>query len=303
VQGTPGTDAWVIRAVLLAEVDALLLVRTARRELPAHREPAAPREPGSRHRDGRLPLVGEREELTRRLVELTPQLRVDAVAADDEEPEVAARLVDRLGDGAHLGVSACAAKRGDVDEGHVHAATVPLERGRSAVLVAKLGSDPGVDSFEDVTELLDYPMVVVTTASNGRSAGCLAGFATQISIDPPRYLVGLSDKNHTHRVALDAERLVVHLLDNASMDVAHLFGEQTGDDVDKFAACEWHAGPDGVPVLVDAPAWFSGTVHDRRPAGDHTAFVLDVDAAEVRRRPGRLLRLSDVADFEPGHDA
>jgi len=160
-----------------------------------------------------------------------------------------------------------------------------------------------VDSFDDVTEVLDYPMFVVTTASNGRFAGCLAGFATQISIDPARFLVGLSEKNHTHRVALDASRLVVHLLDAASMDLARLFGERTGDEVDKFASCTWQPGPDGVPVLADAPAWFSGPVHDHRPAGDHTAFVLDVDTAEVRRRSTRLLRLSDVADFDPGHDA
>ena len=47
----------------------------------------------------------------------------------------------------------------------------------------------------------------------------------------------------------------------------------------------------------------SGRVHDRSPAGDHTAFLIDVDTAEVRRRPPRLLQLSDVADFDPGHEA
>ena len=116
-----------------------------------------------------------------------------------------------------------------------------------------------MDSFEDVAELLDYPMFVVTTASNGRRAGCLVGFATQISIDPARFLVGLSVNNHTHQVAADASRLVVHLLDADSMDVARLFGEKTGDEVDKFAQCAWSPGPDGVPVLDEPPAWFSGT--------------------------------------------
>jgi flavin reductase (DIM6/NTAB) family NADH-FMN oxidoreductase RutF len=160
-----------------------------------------------------------------------------------------------------------------------------------------------VNNFHDVTEVLDYPMFVVTTASDEHSAGCLAGFATQISIDPPRFLVGLSVNNHTHRVALEASRLVVHLLDADSMALARLFGETTGDDVDKFACCSWQPGPGGVPVLDDAPAWFSGTLHDRREAGDHTAFVIDVDAAEVRRQPTRLLRFSDVADLDPGHEA
>lgn len=157
--------------------------------------------------------------------------------------------------------------------------------------------------FDAVSDVLDYPMFVVTTAHDGRAAGCLVGFATQVSIDPPRFVVGLSNKNHTHRVALDATRLVVHLLDAESTGVARLFGESTGDEVDKFAKCSWQPGQDDVPILDDAPAWFGGSVHERVPAGDHTMFFLDVDAAELRRRPDRLLRLSDVDDFDPGHDA
>jgi flavin reductase (DIM6/NTAB) family NADH-FMN oxidoreductase RutF len=160
-----------------------------------------------------------------------------------------------------------------------------------------------VSAFDDVTGLLDYPMYVVTTAHDGQAAGCLVGFATQASIDPPRYLVGLSNKNHTHRVALKAQRLVVHLLDAGSAELARLFGEQTGDDVDKFARCESRPGPDDVPVLDAAPAWFTGQVLDRFGMGDHTGFLIDVDDGEVRRKPPRLVSLSDVDDLDPGHDA
>jgi flavin reductase (DIM6/NTAB) family NADH-FMN oxidoreductase RutF len=165
------------------------------------------------------------------------------------------------------------------------------------------GKDDVVSGFQDVTEVLDYPMFVATTAHEGTAAGCLVGFATQTSIDPPRFLVGLSNKNHTHRVAQHASRLVVHLLDSESKDLARLFGETTGDDLDKFTKCSWRSGADDVPVLDDAPAWFTGRVRERIGAGDHTGFLIDIDGAEVRRRPDRLLRLSDVADFDPGHEA
>ena len=159
------------------------------------------------------------------------------------------------------------------------------------------------EGFDDVTDVLDYPMFVVTTAHGERRAGCLVGFATQVSIDPPRFLVGLSERNQTYRVAMDASRLVVHLLGADSLELARLFGESTGDDTDKFARCSWRPGPDGVPVLDDAPAWFSGPIRDRVRLGDHTGFLIDVDAAKVRRQPDRLLRLSDAAAFDPGHPA
>ena len=157
--------------------------------------------------------------------------------------------------------------------------------------------------MDDVTDLLDYPMFVVTTAAGGVRAGCLVGFATQVSIDPARFLIGLSKNNHTYRVATDAQRLVVHLLDRERSDLAELFGSTTGDEVDKFASCTWQPGPDDVPVLDDAVAWFSGPVLSQHPTGDHVGFLLEVDEAEVRRQPERLLTLSDVKDLDPGHDA
>jgi len=79
---------------------------------------------------------------------------------------------------------------------------------------------------------LDCPLAVVTTASRDECSGCLVGFLTQCSIDPPRLIVFLSDKNHTYTTALDAEALAVHLIDRDRTDLAELFGGTTGDDLD-----------------------------------------------------------------------
>jgi flavin reductase (DIM6/NTAB) family NADH-FMN oxidoreductase RutF len=48
------------------------------------------------------------------------------------------------------------------------------------------------EPFEKLVSLLDYPMYVVTTRVDDESAGCLVGFTSQVSIGPPRFLVGLS---------------------------------------------------------------------------------------------------------------
>jgi len=57
------------------------------------------------------------------------------------------------------------------------------------------------EAFEKLVSLLDYPMFVVTTRVDDEWAGCLVGFTSQVSIRPPRFLVGLSKRNHTFRVA------------------------------------------------------------------------------------------------------
>jgi flavin reductase (DIM6/NTAB) family NADH-FMN oxidoreductase RutF len=150
---------------------------------------------------------------------------------------------------------------------------------------------------------VDYPMFVVTAAAGGQRAGCLVGFTTQVSIEPRRFLAALSDKNRSFRVALRADRLAVHAIAAAERSLVRLFGEQTGDLVDKFAQCDWHEGPGGVPILDRAAAWFSGAVVQRVPFGDHTGFVIEPDAGECRSAAGGLISFADVRDLDPGHDA
>jgi flavin reductase (DIM6/NTAB) family NADH-FMN oxidoreductase RutF len=156
--------------------------------------------------------------------------------------------------------------------------------------------------FDRFVTGLDSPMQVVTTAADGERAGCLVGFGSEVSIEPPLYLVCLSVKNRTHEVARGAELLAVHLLGPDQHDLAELFGGETGDEVDKFERWPWHAGPDGVPLLEGCPRVMVGRVVERRAWGDHTAHLLEPVALEVRDgEPG--LDLTDVEDLEPGHEA
>jgi flavin reductase (DIM6/NTAB) family NADH-FMN oxidoreductase RutF len=148
---------------------------------------------------------------------------------------------------------------------------------------------------------LDYPMFIVTTAAGGERAGCLVGFATQCSIDPLRFMVCLSDKNRTFRVAQDASVLVVHLAPEDAPGLAELFGSQTGDEADKFARCAWRPGPDGAPVLEDCPSWFAGRVLDRTCVGDHWAFLLEPLTGAGEGDEGAFT-FQEARWIEPGHE-
>ena len=156
--------------------------------------------------------------------------------------------------------------------------------------------------FESLVGELEYPMLIVTAAARGERSGCLVGFATQTSIDPGRYLVCLSQKNRTHRVARDAAVLGVHFLPRDREDLAELFGGETGDEVDKFERCEWREGPEGAPIVAGCRNWFCGEIVARSELGDHTGFLLAPIAGE---------RGDDMSQFpfhrarriDPGHEA
>src|SRR6476469_3780378 len=113
-------------------------------------------------------------------------------------------------------------------------------------------------TFAELMNVLDYPMFIVTARAGDVHDGCLVGFAPQASIDPPRFLVGISDKNRTYELALAADHLAVHLVLAAQLGLAELFGGETGDEVDKFAHCSWHQGEYGLPILDDCESWFVG---------------------------------------------
>jgi len=162
--------------------------------------------------------------------------------------------------------------------------------------------EPAEKSFQTLVAQLDYPMFIATVAADGERAGCLIGFATQCSIHPPRFLAGLSDKNRTHRVAQGADSMAVHLVPEDAGELAELFGGETGDDVDKFARCEWRPGPGGVPLLDGCPNRFVGRIAERVDFGDHTGLVLEPFYADEDRGGGQL-SFHRAKRIDPGHEA
>jgi flavin reductase (DIM6/NTAB) family NADH-FMN oxidoreductase RutF len=158
------------------------------------------------------------------------------------------------------------------------------------------------ENFHTLVANVDYPMFIVTAVAHGTRAGCLVGFATQSSIDPPRLLVLLSKINRTYRLSQETDTLVVHFLHEGNHDLATLFGEETGDEVDKFAGCQWQEGPQHTPVLRGTRGWVAGSILGHLDAGDHVAHLLEVNTA-MTDVPGRPLAFQTVRDMEPGHPA
>jgi flavin reductase (DIM6/NTAB) family NADH-FMN oxidoreductase RutF len=161
---------------------------------------------------------------------------------------------------------------------------------------------PASDNFNQLVAGIDYPMFIVTTVADRTRAGCLVGFVTQASMKEPRLLVCLSKANATFEVAARAEVLAVHFLGQSNRELAELFGEVTGDEVDKFSRCHWEEGPLGVPVLPECKGWVAAGILERFDCGDHVAFLVEPRAAEVRRPDEAQLSFQQVRHLDPGHD-
>ena len=170
-----------------------------------------------------------------------------------------------------------------------------LGGGRSSVSGSSAAT---LDSFFD---RIDYPYFVVTVrTADGDMSGCLAGFVTQCSINPPNFLVCISRVNHTFPVAMQAVAMGLHLLGVEQTEMARLFGEETGDRVDKFAQCDWWLGSTGAPLLAEAAVSLEGHILGHMSVGDHEAFLMRGERSLDRGSRG-LLTYRNGPRFVPGH--
>jgi flavin reductase (DIM6/NTAB) family NADH-FMN oxidoreductase RutF len=161
-------------------------------------------------------------------------------------------------------------------------------------------TSPEINAADSLIQAVDYPLFVVTAGASGAVSGCVAGFVTQSSLRPVRFIVCVSKVNHTFAVAERASGLALHLLGADQRDMASLFGERTGDCTDKFERVQWAPGATQAPLLADCAAWVEGPILDRMSAGDHEAYLMAISDGGSGPREGQFL-LSDAADFEPGH--
>ncbi|ONM48818.1 flavin reductase family protein [Nocardia donostiensis] len=161
----------------------------------------------------------------------------------------------------------------------------------------------GPEAFDAVMAMADPSLYIATLAVGEERAGCLVGFAAQVSIDPARFLVCLSKNNHTYRISGAAQHMAVHLVGADNMALAALFGAETGDEMDKFSWTPWRVGPHGVPIILDTLAWFCGRIVARHDLGDHVGFVIEPEDGFAPGEPGAVVRLSHATRLEPGHPA
>lgn len=166
-------------------------------------------------------------------------------------------------------------------------------------MTASANSNNLTDTLVEIASGLNYPMVVVTTKGSSEPVGCLVGFSTQSSMEPFHYTVFLSVKNHTFNSVSIGSQLCVHFLGSNQKDLASLFGERSGEDVNKFDRCNWTDAPTGAPLLDDVTRWLAGPVIAHEATGDHHAFTVEPSHARAGQWPGQL-DYQRVLDLDPG---
>ncbi len=104
-------------------------------------------------------------------------------------------------------------------------------------------------------------------------------YASQISMNPKRYVCGIYEGTKTLELVSAHHEFVLQLLADSQYRLVELLGKKSGHTIDKIARLEkrkllseWN----GFPILKDALAVMHMKVINHFPGGDHTGFLCDV---------------------------
>jgi flavin reductase (DIM6/NTAB) family NADH-FMN oxidoreductase RutF len=123
--------------------------------------------------------------------------------------------------------------------------------------------------------------VTIITAwdAEHRPTGLTASSFTSVSLHPPLILVCVSQKAQSYPAIKSAGQFAVNILCTGQEAASRRFAtapSASGDE--KFVGLGYRPGAFGLPILDEALA---------HPAGDHTIFVAQVEAADCHDDAGR----------------
>jgi flavin reductase (DIM6/NTAB) family NADH-FMN oxidoreductase RutF len=130
--------------------------------------------------------------------------------------------------------------------------------------------------------------VVTTRDGKGRSLGLTVTAFSSVSLDPPLVLVCVDHRSEAHIGFRHAGLFGVSILAEGQEEVSRRFA--AGGPA-KFAGLELAKGTTGVPLIPGSVAHLECRVKASLDAGDHTIYVGEVLAVDVK--PGRPLLYHD----------
>ncbi|XVV16016.1 flavin reductase family protein [Actinoplanes sp. CA-131856] len=121
-------------------------------------------------------------------------------------------------------------------------------------------------------------VVVVTAHDESGPHGFTCQSFVSLSLQPLLISFAPARTSRTWPRIRDAGTFCVNVLAD---DQRHVSAAFAGTRADRFGTVDWHAGPNGEPMLGGACAWITGRLRNEFDGGDHTIAVAEVTAMTV----------------------
>lgn len=162
-------------------------------------------------------------------------------------------------------------------------------------------TNPQVDQRADAMEAMSYGLYVVGSADmHGTMNAMIACWVMQVAFEPRMVVVSIENDARTLELIRERGMFSVNILDaDRGMDVAEkVVMPAEGRKVEgrshaivnhKLDRVRHDIHESGLPVLADALGWYTCTVREMIPAGDHTLVMGEVTDARMLRSGETLI--------------
>jgi len=158
-------------------------------------------------------------------------------------------------------------------------------REQQSVAAVSPDQGPGVSAERFKAVFRGHPggVAVVTADAGAGPVALTATSVASVSAEPPLLIFSASALSSSTPTFLEADTVVVHLLDAHDLAIAKL-GATSG--IDRFAdTTTWSRLTTGEPVFNDVRAWIRGAVVNRMEAGGSTVIAVHALQAFIARDP------------------
>lgn len=131
---------------------------------------------------------------------------------------------------------------------------------------------------------IGYGLYLVSANEKGKDNACIVNTVMQVTQNPIRLLVSISNQNLTHDMVKNTGKMTISVLtEKTPFSVYSHFGYQSGKKVDKFEEFEdvTRCANGCYRLNRNSSAYFCGKVCDSFTLDTHTMFLVDVEDADI----------------------
>jgi flavin reductase (DIM6/NTAB) family NADH-FMN oxidoreductase RutF len=150
----------------------------------------------------------------------------------------------------------------------------------------------------EVLKTIPYGFYITgVVGSDGEANGFTTCWVSQVSFEPQQVIVAVRKKQHTHDLIEASSVFSLNFLDTEQEDLARKFTQSLQPEDGVVGGSSYTTGATGAPLFEEAFAYLECRVVDKMEAGDHTVYLGEVVAANLRRPANILTDLDTPMDY------
>jgi flavin reductase (DIM6/NTAB) family NADH-FMN oxidoreductase RutF len=150
----------------------------------------------------------------------------------------------------------------------------------------------------EILKTIPYGFYITgVVGADGEANGFTTCWVSQVSFEPQQLIVAVRKDQHTHDLIEDSGVFSLNFLDTEQEDLAIKFTEPLQHEDGLVGGSPYTTGETGAPLFEETFAYLECRVTSKMEAGDHTVYLGEVVAADLKRPADLLTDLDTPMEY------